>query len=243
MACAAADGTWDDESFTLYLLKWNDTNNNYPSQAELNSDADSPIDHDLLEIIAFAVVDATNHTDFELFNLSIADADWFDENLEPYTELILDAGATYCLVAEFANNPDIGLCTAVNSNLAGFPGILYNPTGGSDYFSGFSGSSPIVRMQVQNFVGATDIELSDVEANVYPTLTNTEINIQLTLSEKSDTHIYMTDMSGRILAYYKLGEVSDYSLVQDVSAFSSGMYIVHIETTKGKKQTPITVLK
>jgi hypothetical protein len=243
MACGTADGTWDDETFTLYLLKWSDTNDQYPSQAELNTDADSPIDHDLLEIVAFAVVDATDHMDNTLFSLNVSDGVWLDENLDPYTELVLDAGATYAIVAEFANNDQIGWSTAVNANLAGFPGILYNPTGGFDYFSGFNGSSPIVRMRVQNTTGSEDIQLNEVQANVFPTLATDVVNVELTFDEKTDTRIYVTDMTGRIQAFYNLGEISEYTLKQDVTSFSAGMYLVNIETSLGQKQVPITVIK
>ncbi len=242
-ACSATDGTLDDEAFVMYLLKWEDPNDNYPQfTGELNMPGTGPLDHPFLSIVALAAVNPAGLGQNQLFELNVENGDWLDENGSPLASLTLDAGSTYALLSEF-NGEAVGLAGVNGDDLPGVPGILQNWNGTGEYFSGFTEYYPVVRLRVANTVDAKDIELTEIQANVYPTLTTDIVNIELNFDERTETTIMITDMNGRVQSFQKLGEIFEYSTTQDVSNLSAGMYLVNIQTALGQKQVPITVMK
>ncbi len=247
LACGTedADGTWDTESFALYLFKWVDNNNNFPSVAEMRQQTVSPLEqHDNFELVAFASVANTGQADNELFELTMENGDWLGDDGSPISELTLDAGASYAILGEFDDNMEIGFTTVQKvDDLAGTEGVLYNPQNEQNYFSGFNGSNAVIRMMVSKIDAAEDIQLDDVQARVYPTLANDFVNIELNLNEKTEAFLSIVDMNGKVQVFNSLGEVSEFSYTQDVSNFAAGTYIVNIKTALGHKQVPIVVGK
>ena len=243
MATGATDGTLDDETFALYLLKWEDPNDGYPQFTnELNMPNITPLDHPFMTIVAFASVNPTGLANNALFNLNVEDGAWFDESGGVLSSFTFEAGATYAILGEF-NGAAIGLSSVNGPNLPGSPGVLQNYNGGGEYFTGFTNSYPVLRLQVSGFTANEDIELSEAQANVYPTLTSDVINIELNFTESTETHIMITDMNGRVQSFNKFDNISQHSYTQDLSDMAEGMYIVNIETALGTKEIPVTVVK
>lgn len=252
LAVGVDDETWDTESFPLFLMKWIDDNDGYPQYAEeLNTSTLTPLDRpENFQIVALANVQANGQGQNELFDLNVEDGVWFDENFETLTELELEAGATYALVAQFesptgaGDGQNIGFSNAnVAYDLPGLPGMLYNPTGGNDYFSSYNGSAPIVRLRVSSNVANENVQLEDDVVSVYPTLTNDVVNIEMNFDSKTEVFYSVTDMSGRVHAYQSLGAVSEMSFTQQVADWAAGNYIVNIETPAGRKTVKVTVAK
>ena len=242
-AASASDGALDDESWVMYLLRWNDPNDGYPQFAgELNMPGTGPLDHPFLSIVALAAVNPAGLGQNQLFEVSIENGDWLDENGNPLTSLTLDAGATYAILNEFSGEA-VGLAGVNGDNLPGAPGILQNWNGGGEYFTGFTEYYPVSRLRVSSTVAAEDIELTEVQAKVYPTITNDIINIELNFDERTETNIMITDMNGRVQTLNEVGNVAQFSMTQDVSDYAAGLYLVNIQTSAGQKQVPITVIK
>ncbi len=246
IATSAADGTLDGEAFTLYLVKWVDDNDGYPDFAsEMNMDNVSLLAHPHFELLAVAPIQPPNGTaQHELFDVNIENAQWFDENAQPITELMLEGG-TYAVVGEFTDN-SIGFSTIVGEPLAGITNVLYNvsTTAPNTWFTGFTNNSyPIIRTTISSISATSVTDNPELEVNIYPTLVEDLVNIEFNLNETVDAEIIVRDMNGKEIVRRQLTDVRSDKIAQRLGNIPDGFYLIDVNTTIGSLQQKIMVME
>ncbi|MEL6866534.1 MAG: PA domain-containing protein, partial [Bacteroidota bacterium] len=94
------------------------------------------------------------------------------------------------------------------------------------------GRHPLVRLHTDNFVNTKDIEvLDEAKFSVFPTISNTEVNVQFNLDRISDVvKLRITDINGRLIASRVERQVQDQTVTFNTSAYPAGAYFINMET-------------
>lgn len=238
LAAFTADGEFDDENFAIYIMKWIDDNDGYPQFAELNESTLSPLDRpENFEIIAVGNVQPpASQGQHELFDFSIDNGQWFDEEFESITELQLEAGV-YVIVGGFEDE-SIGFSTVIGEPTSG-ASILYNVNANSPmtYFTGFTNNSvPVIRTIVDCVV--EDISsvrpiAENSSITIQPTITSGEayLNIEDNLSGTLEIDVFT--MQGRLIARQSIETFSGQQVAIGLENTISGTYIVKVSSEEG----------
>ncbi len=225
---------------TIKLLEWD---------GDLNEDGQAQID-DEFRIVSFSGYSFDGTEDDMLLTVPIN----IDGDLVP-----LNANKHYVALIEYADVSDNSLFFLANdeinygamrlrSDSLGAPryASLLDVGGAGQEYSiiGFGTDLvPVVRLNVVKPVPVKELSDDNI-VQVYPNPTADELNINLELIENTDVlNVKIVDLAGKILFQEKYDDIQSTTLEYDVRNYTSGSYMVHLETADGIKTIPFVIQK
>ncbi len=103
---------------------------------------------------------------------------------------------------------------------------------------------PMVRMNFEEVSNIQDLEVSQgFEANIFPNPADEEINLNYTLSQRSELIVGLFDVQGRHLENLYVGEDSagTHNLRINVASLAKGMYFIRMNSEVGKLEKPLII--
>ncbi len=248
LAMGAADDLMDSEEADIYIMKWEDDNDQYPQfTGELNMAGVSPLTHPNMTAVAGGTINSDVYgsaANGEMFTMPIK-GNFLDlQTTQPIdSDLPLEQGATYLIMVQLPADNSFGLASQDAQDLPGVPGILQNWNGTGEYFSGFSSSSPVVRALVTQISASTDVELTEAQAKLYPNITSDVATLALNFEEAANGFYTITDAKGAVVKLTDFNDVTSREDIINVETMISGNYFVNIYSNAGRKQLKMTVVK
>lgn len=228
---------------TIKLLEW---------QGDLNQDGMATID-DEFSIASFSGYTFDGSEDDMLLTVPIN----IDGDLVP-----LKANTHYVAMIEYADISNTSLFFLANDDVnygamrlrtdslgePRYASLLDVGGAGQEYnIIGFGADLvPVVRLGIVDRNPATEVtELSNENiVQVYPNPTADVLNINLELIENAEVlNVKIVDLSGKVLFQQKYEDIQRTTLEYDLRNYTSGSYMVHLETAEGIKTVPFVVQK
>ncbi len=117
-------------------------------------------------------------------------------------------------------------------------------TGGSDTYP-YGGRHSLIRMHMAGFEPPVSVEvLPEGLVEVFPTLTNEQVNVRFTLNERAeDVFMIVTDVSGRTMYSKAYNNILDETLNLNVNDYPVGNYFLTIQTDRGVRTEKFVVAR
>ena len=233
---AASNGTLDGADVTVWLAEVSSNidaaYSNFDGTADLNNNAD-------LTVVGFA-----SHTfpagtaNFDLQTVALQDLSTGEAGVS------LKPGTRYFLLVDYSGPANVHFqAYSETINFFQVSTVLYT----TGWFLGGFGSeiTAVARMNIGvpavDTVSTNQVELKNATLNVFPNPAQAYATVDLTLENPTDAILTISDVTGRVVYYENLNNVSNERLTLDVSQYAAGTYFVKVTTTEGIKTQRLIV--
>jgi hypothetical protein len=227
----ASNGAYGGQSITVWLAEVSSNVNGFYSNFDVASDLNSNPDLTVVGFSAFTF--PPNAANFDVFTVNLQDLSTGDYGVP------LKPGTRYFLLAEVSGASGLFYTVGNQINMFQISTILYS----SQWFLGGFGSDDIAlaRMNISTPVNTNQVELKNATLAVFPNPAESYATVELKLENTADAILTVSDVTGRVIYYENLNNVSQERLTLDVSKYAAGTYFVKITTAEGIKTERLVV--